>query len=91
MTPFEFSNLLSSTFNLKEGKDITERNEVISQGEYQIVQFHPAYSYEDFVRGIVAETDDNGNISYKVENKVLAKFAKKAQDNPNGKYVFDIR
>ncbi len=90
MTPFEFSNLLSSTFNLKEGKDITERNEVISQGEYQIVQFHPAYSYEDFVRGIVAETDDNGNISYKVENKVLAKFAKKAQDNPNGKYVLII-
>lgn len=90
MTPFEFSNLLSSTFNLKEGKDITERNEVISQGEYQIVQFHSAYSYEDFVRGIVAETDDNGNISYKVENKVLAKFAKKAQDNPNGKYVLII-
>ena len=90
ITPFEFSNLLSSTFNLKEGKDITERNEVISQGEYQIVQFHPAYSYEDFVRGIVAETDDNGNISYKVENKVLAKFAKKAQDNPNGKYVLII-
>ncbi|MCO8107430.1 AAA family ATPase [Acinetobacter indicus] len=87
MTPFEFSNLLSSTFNLKEGKDITEKNEVISQGEYQIVQFHPAYSYEDFVRGIVAKTDENGNIAYNVENKVLAAFAKKAQDNPNGKYV----
>ncbi|MDY6460035.1 AAA family ATPase [Acinetobacter faecalis] len=90
MTPFEFSNLLSSTFNLKEGKDITEKNEVISQGEYQIVQFHPAYSYEDFVRGIVAKTDENGNIAYNVENKVLAAFAKKAQDNPNGKYVLII-
>ena len=90
ITPFEFSNLLSSTFNLKEGKDITEKNEVISQGEYQIVQFHPAYSYEDFVRGIVAKTDENGNIAYNVENKVLAAFAKKAQDNPNGKYVLII-
>lgn len=90
ITPFEFSNLLSSTFNLKEGKDITEKNEVISQGEYQIVQFHPAYSYEDFVRGIVAKTDENGNIFYNVENKVLAAFAKKAQDNPNGKYVLII-
>ena len=90
ITAFEFSNLLSSNFNLKTGEDISAENEVVSQGEYQIIQFHPAYSYEDFVRGIVAETDDNGNISYKVENKVLAKFAKKAQENPNGKYVLII-
>ena len=90
ITPFEFSNLLSSTFNLKEGKDITEKNEVITQGEYQIVQFHPAYSYEDFVRGIVAKTDENGNISYDVENKILADFAKKARNDPNGKYVLII-
>ena len=73
-----------------QGDAITEQNEVISQGEYQIVQFHPAYSYEDFVRGIVAETSENGNISYKVKNKVLAEFAKKAQNNPNGKYVLII-
>lgn len=60
------------------------------QGTYQIVQFHPAYSYEDFVRGIVAETDDKGNISYNVKNKVLAELAQKAQENPNGKYVLII-
>ena len=90
ITAFEFSNILSTNFNLKTGEDISEKNEVISQGEYQIIQFHPAYSYEDFVRGIVAETDDNGNISYNVENKVLADFAKKAQEDPNGKYVLII-
>ena len=90
ITAFEFSNLLSYKFNLKEGKDITEKDEVISQGEYQIVQFHPAYSYEDFVRGIVAKTDENGNISYDVENKILAEFAKKAKNNPNGKFVLII-
>ncbi len=90
ITAFEFSNILSSNFNLKTGEDINQENEVISQGEYQIVQFHPAYSYEDFVRGIVAKTDENGNIAYNVENKVLAAFAKKAQDNPNGKYALII-
>ena len=90
ITAFEFSNILSSNFNLKTGEDINQEHEVISQGEYQIIQFHPAYSYEDFVRGIVAETDDNGNISYNVENKVLADFAKKAQEDPNGKYVLII-
>lgn len=90
ISAFEFSNILSTNFNLKTGEDISEKNEVISQGEYQIIQFHPAYSYEDFVRGIVAETDDNGNISYNVENKVLADFAKKAQEDPNGNYVLII-
>jgi 5-methylcytosine-specific restriction endonuclease McrBC GTP-binding regulatory subunit McrB len=90
ITAFEFSNILSSSFNLKTGEDLNQENEVISQGEYQIIQFHPAYSYEDFVRGIVAETNENGNINYKVENKVLADFAKKAHENPNGKYVLII-
>ena len=90
ITAFEFSNILSSNFNLKTGEDINQEHEVISQGEYQIIQFHPAYSYEDFVRGIVAETNDSGNIAYKVENKVLTEFAKKAQDNPNGKYVLIV-
>ena len=75
---------------MKTGEDINQEHEVISQGEYQIIQFHPAYSYEDFVRGIVAETNDSGNIAYKVENKVLTEFAKKAQDNPNGKYVLIV-
>lgn len=66
----------------RKGNTLADKDEQISQGEYQIVQFHPAYSYEDFVRGIVAETNENGNISYKVENRVLAEFAKKAQANP---------
>lgn len=65
-------------------------DELISQGEYEVIQFHPAYSYEDFVRGIVAETTDDGHIKYTVENKILAKFAQKAKHNPNGKYVLII-
>ena len=90
MTSIEFSELLWKNFNLKKGENINKANEVLSVGEYQVIQFHPAYSYEDFVRGIVAEANDNGNISYKVENKILAEFAKKAQENPNGKYVLII-
>lgn len=46
--------------------------------QFKLIQFHPSYSYEDFVRGIVAKNTE-GNISYVTENKVLAKFAKKAQ------------
>ena len=45
--------------------------------QYKLIQFHPSYSYEDFVRGIVAESI-NGQISYETKNKVLAKFADEA-------------
>lgn len=90
MTKNEFAKIIWSNFNLKSGEELTQTKEVITHGEYKIIQFHPAYTYEDFVRGIVAKTDDAGNISYEVENKVLAEFAEKATDNPNGNYVLII-
>jgi 5-methylcytosine-specific restriction protein B len=90
LSSYEFGKLLWENFNLKTGENIVGNNEAVASGEYEIIQFHPAYSYEDFVRGIVAETTESGNVSYQVENKILADFAQKATDNPNGNYVLII-
>lgn len=59
---------------------------------YDIVQFHPSYTYEDFVRGIVAETDNNGNISYKVVDKILMEAVEKANKlaEENKKHILII-
>ncbi|MBV8325004.1 AAA family ATPase [Chryseobacterium sp.] len=47
--------------------------------QFKLIQFHPSYTYEDFVRGIVAKPDEDGNgIIYEAENKVLGDFIKKA-------------
>ena len=47
--------------------------------QFKLIQFHPSYSYEDFVRGIVAKPNEEGDgIVYTAENKVLAEFARKA-------------
>lgn len=46
----------------------------------KLIQFHPAYTYEDFVRGITVQSNGN-SIEYKTENKILAKIAKVALDN----------
>jgi len=55
--------------------DSLEENE-----QFKLIQFHPSYSYEDFVRGIVAKPNEEGNgIIYTAENKVLAEFANRAQ------------
>lgn len=76
------------TGKTREAKRIAR--ELLSLGEndslegceqFKLIQFHPSYSYEDFVRGIVAKNTD-GNISYVTENKVLAEFAKRALEAP---------
>ncbi|MFC2442237.1 MAG: AAA family ATPase [Capnocytophaga ochracea] len=47
--------------------------------QFKLIQLHPSYSYEDFVRGIVAQPNETGEgIVYTAENKVLAEFAEKA-------------
>jgi MoxR-like ATPase len=87
---FDLMRFLYTEFGLEEEVEETNETHTVKTGDYQIIQFHPAYSYEDFVRGIVAETTESGNVSYQVENKILADFAQKATDNPNGNYVLII-
>ena len=50
--------------------------------QFKLIQFHPSYSYEDFVRGIVAKPNEEGDgIIYTAENKILGFFAKEAFNN----------
>ena len=48
--------------------------------QFKLIQFHPAYTYEDFVRGIVIETE-NGQPEYVTQNKILGEFAARAFKN----------
>jgi 5-methylcytosine-specific restriction protein B len=53
----------------------------LTESEYfDLVQFHPSYTYEDFVRGINVETND-GQISYKTKNKVFGDLIERANRN----------
>ncbi|MFZ4263790.1 AAA family ATPase [Sphingobacterium sp. HJSM2_6] len=50
--------------------------------QLKLIQFHPSYTYEDFVRGIVAKPNQDGDgIVYEAENKILGAFSKRALDN----------
>lgn len=59
-----------------------QKRKLEESGQFSLVQFHPSYSYEDFVRGISVNSE-GGNIVYETENKILAKFAQKAMSNLN--------
>jgi 5-methylcytosine-specific restriction protein B len=90
VTTFEFMTFLISTFGFKKGINLIPDNPIVTAGEFHLIQFHPAYSYEDFVRGIVASINSDNQVSYEVANKILATFSKKAEEDPNNNYVLII-
>ena len=72
----EAKRIVKALLGLGEN-DSLEGNE-----QFKLIQFHPSYSYEDFVRGIVAKPNEEGNgIVYTAENKILGTFAKEAFNN----------
>ncbi len=73
-----FNSLPSTDEDIRK----VELNQLDNSEQFKLIQFHPAYSYEDFVRGISAKSNGN-NIEYKTEDKVLAEFARKALENCN--------
>jgi 5-methylcytosine-specific restriction enzyme B len=85
----DFMHFLFDNLNLKGKEDILPETPV-GKGKFKFIQFHPAYSYEDFVRGITAKATDGGQIAYKVQNKTLASFAQDALDNPNANHILVI-
>lgn len=68
--------LASSLIDLKQGEQLE------NQDNFKIIQFHPSYSYEDFVRGIVTKSNEsNDGIVYEAQNKIIGTFAQNALEN----------
>lgn len=88
VTNFEFMGFLFGKLNLR-GPISFNNKELVANGEYNIIQFHPAYTYEDFVRGISTVANET-HIEYKVENRILAEFAEKALRSPSSNFVLVI-
>ncbi|NUY01691.1 AAA family ATPase [Paraburkholderia youngii] len=53
----------------------------------ETVQFHQAYSYEDFIQGFRPKIDGNG---FALKDGIFYRFCEKARDNPDEKFVFLI-
>lgn len=56
---------------------------------WEIIQFHPSYNYEDFVRGIQIKTEGE-QIVYETVDRILVRMAKRAFRNKNNPYILII-
>ena len=51
--------------------------------EYEFVQFHPSYDYEDFIEGFKPVASSSGQIEFKLVNGVFKQLCKEAYENIN--------
>jgi len=81
------------TYIAKElARKVLELNEVEPLDkceQFKLVQFHPNYTYEDFIGGIFPKCD-SGDIAYELHEGSFKKFCDDASDDKDKKYVFII-
>jgi 5-methylcytosine-specific restriction enzyme B len=62
-----------------------------SGGEYDLVQFHPSYSYEDFFEGFrPRQAEGAGDLSFELTPGPLRTIAEEAQANPSRPYLLIV-
>ena len=59
-------------------------------GRVTLVQFHPSYSYEDFVRGFRPEQTESGQAGFTLHDGPLLRAAQMARDKPGDKHYLII-
>ncbi|WP_432477401.1 AAA family ATPase [Nocardioides sp. GXQ0305] len=61
-------------------------------GEYEVVQFHPSYAYEDFFEGLRPrlQQDGSGSVAFDLVHGPLRRMAARAAENPASPYVLII-
>ncbi len=61
-----------------------------SKDRVKLVQFHPSYAYEDFVRGFRPTFTENGQAGFELQDGPLLQAAQEARKEPDAKHFLII-
>lgn len=91
---YQFGAILnneSELFTFDEKKGIQTENEGIGgEAIWDMMQFHPNTTYQDFIGGIIPKTKKDGSLTYEVESGKFKKFCEYASVNSTTPFVFII-
>jgi DNA polymerase III delta prime subunit len=71
---------LAKALTRSEGGLVTSDD---GRGAWELVHCHPAYSYDDFVRGVSARTDSRRKIVYEMRDRILLRMIERAESRPS--------
>lgn len=75
----------------EDRKALKERfDQYKKKGQIKFVTFHQSFSYEDFIEGIRAETDEDGNLKYPVKAGVFKEIVELAKGNVHSNIESEI-
>lgn len=60
------------------------------EGQFEVVQFHPSYAYEDFIEGIRPRVTEGSSLAYEVRDGVFMKLASLAREHPDDAFFMVI-
>jgi hypothetical protein len=86
---YRFSKICPLEVPRVESKPCKETGEKINTGLYEIIQFHPNYTYQDFIGGISPNVN-GGQIAYELKEGIFQRFCKVAGENPDCNFVLII-
>ena len=62
-----------------------------NSSRYEYVQFHPSFTYEDFIDGIKPNgIDDKGGVKLELVNGIFKEFCIRAKKDPDNNYYFIV-
>ena len=76
------------TYQVKNSLDFICKGD---RSRYEFVQFHPSFTYEDFIEGIKPKgVTKDGNIKFELLDGIFKRFCKRAKENPSKKFYFVV-
>lgn len=74
--------IIDGKINSSEDMDELKKkfDNYMENGQIKFITFHQSYSYEEFVEGLKAESDENNNIKYEIKDGVFKDICEKAKN-----------